>query len=103
MCVTKVCYSIVLNGELEGYFSAKRGIQQGDPISPFLFALAMEVLSRMMIQMQEQPLFSYHPKCQKVKLSHMCFADDLMVFCRGDVDVVCMVTNTLNQFEDVSR
>lgn len=65
-CVTTVRYSIVLNGELEGYFPAKRGIRQGDPLSLFLFVFAMEVLSRMLSRMQEQPSFSFHPKCQRV-------------------------------------
>ena len=32
--------------------------------------------------------FSYHPKCKKVKLTHLCFADDLLIFAKGNLDLV---------------
>jgi hypothetical protein len=49
-CISSVRYSILVNGELAGFFSSYRGIRQGDPLSPLLFVIIMEALSRMLME-----------------------------------------------------
>ena len=40
-------FSVLINGFLASFFSSSRGVRNGDPLSPFLFVIVMEALSRM--------------------------------------------------------
>ncbi|XP_071712920.1 uncharacterized protein [Rutidosis leptorrhynchoides] len=44
-CVTSTSFFICVNGEVHGFFKGKRGLRQGNPMSPYLFTLVMEVLT----------------------------------------------------------
>ncbi|XP_075083660.1 uncharacterized protein LOC142167393 [Nicotiana tabacum] len=47
-CIITVKYSILINGGPVGFFSPQKGLKQEDPLSPFLFILAMEGLRKML-------------------------------------------------------
>ena len=46
----------------------------------------MNVLSRLLDKAVEYGVFSFHPKCKKIGLTHICFVDDLLIFTKGIVD-----------------
>ncbi|OMO88292.1 reverse transcriptase [Corchorus capsularis] len=46
-CVRSVSYSVIVNDEQCQRFIPSRGLWQGDPLSPYLFVLCMEVFSSM--------------------------------------------------------
>ncbi|XP_074311042.1 uncharacterized protein LOC141646932 [Silene latifolia] len=101
-CVTTPSFSLVVNGELFGFFKAKRGIRQGDPLSPLLFTICMEYLSRILQVVQDYDGFKYHPLCKPMKLSHLCFADDLLLFCKGDRTSVTILLRAFETFSCAS-
>ncbi|XP_062103589.1 uncharacterized protein LOC133814674 [Humulus lupulus] len=87
-CLTGTSYTLLFNGRLQGSFEGKKGLRQGDLISPLLFVLAMEYLTRILSQASHHKEFRYHPLCKNLHLVNLCFADDLILFCKGNVKSV---------------
>lgn len=82
-CISTPTFSVMVEGSPAGFFYSNRGIRQGDPLSPYLFVIAMEFWS---IQMDlAVAKGEIHPLKRGVpnQISHLLFADDMLVFCRG--------------------
>ncbi|XP_074291593.1 uncharacterized protein LOC141618396 [Silene latifolia] len=101
-CITSTWFSLKVNGDHIGFFKGASGLKQGDPLSPFLFVMSMEILSRILRGIHKLHQVSYHPKCGRIGLNHMIFADDLMLFVRGDVPSVRAITSSLDFFAKMS-
>ncbi|XP_070019827.1 secreted RxLR effector protein 78-like [Nicotiana sylvestris] len=101
-CVRSVFYSIIINGQHILPFHARKGLRQGDPLSPYLFLLAMDYLIRTLKTLKMNPNFNYHPKCAKMKIVQLSFADDLLLFCRGDTISVQLLYQCFQEFSKAS-
>ncbi|GJR37695.1 putative RNA-directed DNA polymerase, eukaryota, reverse transcriptase zinc-binding domain protein [Tanacetum coccineum] len=102
-CVTSTSFSISLNGNIHGYFKGKRGLRQGDPLSPYLFTLVMEVLTLMLRRrVNRSDSFGYHRYCEELQIINVCFADDLFLFARGDVNSATVIMESLEEFKATS-
>lgn len=101
-CVTTAAYSISLNGCLHDFFKGKRGLRQGDPLSPYLFVLCLEYLSRLINLATTNSDFNFHPKCGHLGITHLAFADDVILFSRGDIPSVSILMDCLQVFRSKS-
>ncbi|KAI4337094.1 hypothetical protein L6164_015548 [Bauhinia variegata] len=70
----------------------------GDPLSPLLFVLVMEILTRELRLATQKPDFQFHPMCKDLKLTNLSFADDLILFCKGNVQSVKVMIEAFNSF-----
>ncbi|GJX00245.1 RNA-directed DNA polymerase, eukaryota, reverse transcriptase zinc-binding domain protein [Tanacetum coccineum] len=85
------------------YFKGGRGLRQGDPLSPYLFTLVMEVFTLIMEKNVANSLeFNYHFGCKGLKITHICFADDLLVFYHGDIGSSKVIKKSLEEFSNCS-
>ena len=102
--VTSVRFSILVNGSPEGFFGSSQGLRQGDPLSPFLFLLIMEVLSRILKKREENNLIrGFHVGAVNsvgVRISHLLFADDTILFCDASRDQLLSIRLALSCFQD---
>ncbi|XP_059436754.1 uncharacterized protein LOC132169808 [Corylus avellana] len=102
-CITSPKFSVCINGTLVGYFEGKKELRQGDPISPYLFVLAVEVFSRIMADHTSgNGGFKFHPKCVRMQLTHLCFADDLLIFSEASLSSIRVIKAALLEFENLS-
>lgn len=101
-CVNSSMFSILVNGSPACYFRGGRGITQGDPISPYLFALCTEGLTTLLNEATRDGRITLLKKCAPLNLSHLIFADDLMVFVRADIDSLTAIMGIMDQFSRLS-
>ena len=97
-CLSTASFSISINGALGGFFNSTKGIRQGDPLSPYLFVLAMECLSRLLTARFDAGNIGYHPRTENVKISHLMFADDVMIFFDGSSNSLHGIAECLDDF-----
>ncbi|XP_074292116.1 uncharacterized protein LOC141618970 [Silene latifolia] len=102
-CISIVSYSVLINGTPSSTFRPTSGLRQGDPLSPYLFIICMEVLSRQLAMAERMKLFTgikisrYAPT-----LSHLFFADDALLCCKATPNSFEVLRDLLKKFEVVS-
>lgn len=99
MCVTTPSFRILWNGEPTDQFIPSRGLRQGDPLSPYLFVLCLERLGHLIESKVAEGLWKPISVVRGgPKLSHLCFADDLILFAKAELSQAHLIRQVLNIF-----
>nr|CAD1817348.1 unnamed protein product [Ananas comosus var. bracteatus] len=93
--------AVLLNGAAGTLFACKRGLRQGDPLSPLLFILAVDVLFRL-INLSSASNFLPNVGIGEVKLHTLQFADDMLLFFDGTSRSAAVIKLLLDAFCDYS-
>ncbi len=81
-CLSMVRFSILVNGSPCGFFQSTCGLRQGDPLSPMLFVIIMEALSKLLDKVIERRfLAGFSVSGGSISVSHLFFIDDTLIFC----------------------
>ena len=105
-CISSVRFSILVNGSPCGFFQSSRGIRQGDPLSPMLFVIVMEALSRLIDKAIGAGMSSGFAMSRMVNdpllISHLLFVNDTLISCEADPVHLIRLRSILIWFEATS-
>lgn len=83
LCVCSAKVAVLVNGAPTKWIKTKRGVRQGDPLSPFLFLLVAECLARMTTVTFNNNLLKGLGPSEASRISIIQFADDTFFFCEA--------------------
>ncbi|XP_049362737.1 uncharacterized protein LOC125827465 [Solanum verrucosum] len=96
-------YSICINGQIHGLFQSTRGLKQGDHLSPTLFIIGAEVLSRTLNALHSDSSYlGYGLPKWSPNINHLSYVDDTILFCSGDRGSIIKMMMVLWRYEEVS-
>ncbi|KAL9679837.1 hypothetical protein QQ045_017708 [Rhodiola kirilowii] len=100
LCVTSVSYRVKVNNWYSDLITPGRGLRQGDPLSPYLFIMCSEWLSREIKRKSEEGVLKGISVVRGApKITHLFFADDCMVYLRANVNDFAAIKSTLEEYE----
>ncbi|XP_026399242.1 uncharacterized protein LOC113295103 [Papaver somniferum] len=102
-CVRTASISLLMNGvPMEPIFPT-RVLRKGNAISPYLFILFMEGFSRLIISATTEKLIDpIKPAVASPQISHLFFADDCLLFIKGNRKSVSNLMHIIKKFTSAS-
>ena len=100
VCITTASYLVLINEEPHGHITPSSGLRQGDPFSPYLFLMCIEVLHRLINkaanngEIRGMSIFHNGPK-----LTHLLFVDDSLIFRKAKESECQTLLNILAKYK----
>jgi hypothetical protein len=97
-CISSVSFAVLINGAASPFFISERGLRQGFPLSPLLFLLVAEGLSKAIDTTTRAGNFQGIQVAPGMRITHLLFVDDVLIFCNGRVGDAEILADILNLF-----
>ncbi|MCH93399.1 LINE-1 reverse transcriptase like [Trifolium medium] len=94
-CIFNSSMLVLVNGSPTDDFMVRKGLRQGDSLSPFLFLIAAEGLTRLMQRAVDIGTFHGYKISNELKFHTLQFADDTIIVGEGNWDNLCLGVFTL--------
>lgn len=99
-CMSTVRYHVILNGNVSYEFFPEKGLQQGDPLSPYLFLFYSEGLSVSITKLKSDNVLKGVKACARgPSITHFFFADDSFLFLRENSMECNIIKDLLGLYE----
>ena len=73
-----ICSCVMNGGTSTGYFVIGRGVRQGDPLSPYLFLVVIEILAHALRKDETFKGINF----EKFEVRQVLYADDMTIFAK---------------------
>eukprot|EP00253_Pinus_taeda_P031667 PITA_31667 len=93
-CISNISFVVLINGAASPFFKSQRGLRQGCPLSPLLFLLVAEGLSRLIHKARREEKIKGIEVAINLYITHLLFVDDILIFSNGSY-------NELKEFKSI--
>lgn len=98
-CISSVSFEVLVNGGKTESFKLGRGLRQGDPLSPYLFILGQEILSRLLESaLRSKNLQGIKTSMSGPTITHVMYADDIVLFSKASRKDVETISGILEKY-----
>ena len=98
-CVTSVHYTLLINGNISQSFYPKKGLRQGDPLSPYLFLMCANILSLALLKAENQKrIKGVQLGRNSISFTHLFFVNDSLLFFKFDNHSLANIQEILNWY-----